>query len=83
MYNGPDSVYPDLKNKKSLTSFLRITLSPYGETFVQPATPVSLLVPGVYTPPYGHRFKSLLYIKTLVIWIITNLYHLSPFNLQQ
>ena len=61
MYNGPDSVYPDLKNKKSLTSFLRITLSPYGETFVQPATPVSLLVPGVNTPLYGHIQEPSLY----------------------
>ena len=43
MYNGPDSVYPDLKNKKSLTSFLRITPSPFGETFVQPATPTNFL----------------------------------------
>ena len=48
------------------TSFLRVTLSQYGESFGLPATPVDL--PGVNTPlpPYSHRFKRLLYTKALV-----------------
>ena len=51
------------------TSFLRITLREYSKPSDLPATPVSLLVPGINTPPDSHRFKSLLNIKTLVKWI--------------
>ena len=36
------------------TSFLRVTLSQYGNTFGLPATPVVLLVPRINTPPYSH-----------------------------
>ena len=54
----------------SSTSFLRVTLSHYGKAVGLPATLVALLVPDVNTPPYSHRFKSLIYTKKLVKWII-------------
>ena len=49
--------------------FLRVTLSQYSKAIGIPATPVALLLPGINTPPYSHRFKNLLYTKTLVKWI--------------
>ena len=52
------------------TSLFRVTLSPYGKAFGLPVTLAVLLVPGVNTPPNSHRFKSFLYIKTLVKWVI-------------
>ena len=47
------------------SSFLRVTLRQYGKAFGLPTTPVALPVPGVNTPPYIHRFNSLIYIKIL------------------
>ena len=47
------------------TIFLRVTLIQYYKAFGLSATPVALLVPDVNTPPYSHRFKSLIYTKTL------------------
>ena len=47
------------------TSSFKLTL---GKAFGLPSTPFSLrltLVPGVNTPPYSHRFKSLVYTKSL------------------
>ena len=61
-------------------NFLRVTLSRYGKVFGLSATPVVLLVPGVNTPLYNHRFKSLIYTKTSVKWIIPNLYHLLIYS---
>ena len=43
--------------------------SQYGKAFCRFATPVASLAPSVNTPPYSHRFKSLLYTKTLAKWI--------------
>ena len=52
------------------TSFLRVTVSQYGKVFGLPATPSALIVSGVNTPLYSHRFNRLLYTKKLVKWII-------------
>ena len=52
------------------TSFLRATIRQNGKAFGLPAIPVATQVPGVNIPPYSHRFKSVLYTKTLVKWII-------------
>ena len=57
---------PDIKKERNLFSFLIVTLNQYSKTFGVPATLITLLVPGVNTPPYCHKFKSLLYIKTMV-----------------
>ena len=62
------------------TSFLRVTLGQCSKAYGLPATKVALLVPGVNTPPYNHRFKSLVYTKTFVKWIIPNLYHLLIYS---
>ena len=51
-------------------SFLRVTLSQYGKAFGLPASLIALLVSGVNNPLYRHRFKSFLYTKALVKWII-------------
>ena len=63
----------------NITVFLGVTLSQFGKTFDLPATLVGL-VPNFNTSPYSHRFKSLICSKTLVEWIIPNLYHLLIYS---
>ena len=61
---------PDVKNKKSLTSFFRVILSQYVKAFGLPAAPIALLAPGDTAPLYLLRYKSLFYTRKLAEWII-------------
>ena len=63
------------------TSFLLVTHSQCGKAFVLLVTPVTLLVPGVNIPPHSHRFKRLIYTKTLVNkYHLLNLYYLLIYS---
>ena len=79
--NNAKILCPNLKNKKSLTSFFRVILRQYDNAFALPTTPVAQLVPGVTIPRYLLRVKSLFYTRKLKEWIILplNYYQVNVF----
>ena len=53
----------------NLTKFLKVVLRQYLNVFGLPAKLIALLLPGVNTSPYSHKFNSPICTKSLVEWI--------------